>query len=448
MSTNLTGGSRAAGASDIVVPFSEIAERLGALVGPDQLNDVLRDIIARRRREVRPGELITAELMNQILGQLESLELRVAALESQPPAAGEPEPVPVISDWSPKPVAVRQKLSVTGLNFPAAPGATSVDLDGNFVTHFISANATSMSFEVPPGIQQLPRDVPLTIRNGQRSATVKVRVTPEAIIPRGTMFVNDVTPNLGLIEIGKTYTFVFELDSQTIPSEQYQVEALFSDAVGAATAQAWKQNTTLRLANNTAVPSEVTVGPESKVTVKAEVKIPTGAGSVNFALRAVSVHNPAELTKTSKLIGIKVGDTQATSDPRTTFTINTFGPLASARRTPIDGVEGVEVVYGKSELVKVTAHFTVDGTYEHTAEMEAADPNVWALTFTPKTTPEVNGGEEVISFTLALKKTAADPGGGHSEKKFVVVRSKRVNTDGTGQFTSFTRFPVQGFTKP
>jgi hypothetical protein len=445
MAANLTGGARAVGTSDIVVPFSEIVDKLGALIGPDQLNDVLRDIIARRRREVRPGELITAELMNQILGQLESLELRVAALESRPPVGS--EPVPVISDWSPKPVAVRQRLDVTGLNFPATPSATSVDLDGNFVTHFISANATSMSFEVPPGIQQLPRDVPLTIRNGQLSATVKVKVIPETVIPKGTMFVNDVTPSLGLIEIGKTYTFVFELDSQTIPSEQYQVEALFSDAVGTATAQTWKQNTTLRLANNASVPSEVTVGPESKVTIKAEVKIPTGATSVNFALRTISVHNPTELTKTSKLIGIKVGDTQATSDPRTTFSINIFGPLASARKTQIDGVDGVEVVYGKSELVKVTEHFTVEGNYNHTVEMEATDPNIWALTFAPKMTAEVSGGEEVISFTLALKKAAADPGGAHSEKKFVVVKSQRTNTDGTGQFTSFTRFPVQGFTK-
>jgi hypothetical protein len=445
MAANLTVGARAVGTSDIVVPFSEIVDRLGALIGPDQLNDVLRDIIARRRREVRPGELITAELMNQILGQLESLELRVAALESQPTGGG--EPVPIISDWSPKPVAVRQRLDVTGLNFPATPSATSVDLDGNFVTHFISANATSMSFEVPPGIQSVPRDVPLTIRNGQRSATVQVSVKPEAVIPKGTMFVNDVTPSLGLIETGKTYTFVFELDSQTIPSEQYQVGVLYSDAVGTATAQTWKQNTTLRLANNAALPSEVTVGPESKVTVKAEVTIPAGATSVNFALRAVSVNNPAELTKTSKLIGIKVGDTQVPSDPHTTFSINIFGPLANARKTQIDGIDGIEVVYNKSELLKVTAHFTADGTYEHTVEMEAPDPNIWALTFAPKTTAEVSGGEEVISFTLGLKKTTADPSGAHLEKKFMVVRSKRTNADGTGQFTSFTRFPVQGFTK-
>lgn len=443
MSTNLTGGSRAADASDIVVPFSEIAQRLGALIGPDKLNDVLRDILARRRREVRPGELITAELMNQILGQLESLELRVAALEGQ--STGSTGDAPVITDWSPKDVAVRQTLTVSGLNFPTSPGADSVDLDGNFVTHFISADATSMSFEVPPGLQQLPRNVPLTVRNGQRSGTASVHVIPEVVIPKGTMFVNDATPNLGKIEIGKDYTFVFELDSQTIPEEKYKVEVLYTDAVGTATVQNWKQSTSLRLANDAAVPTELTVGPTSKVGIKAVVTIPAGAISVNFALRANSVNNPAELTKTSKLIGIKVGDTQAASDNRTTFSINKLGPVAKARNAQIDGVDGVEVAYGQAEVVKVTAHFTEAGDYEHTVEMESPDPNVWTLNFTPKTTPEISGGEEIIAFTLTLKKTTADST--HTEKKFVVVKSSRTNTDATGQFQSFTRFPVQGFTK-
>lgn len=62
---------------DPVVPLSDIIDVLGSKIDADTLQGLLRDLVAGRRTQVRPGEIITAELMNQILTQLESVEERL-----------------------------------------------------------------------------------------------------------------------------------------------------------------------------------------------------------------------------------------------------------------------------------------------------------------------------------------------------------------------------------
>jgi hypothetical protein len=445
MSTPIDTTRRTLLPGDTVVPLSEILARLESQVSPDVIDNLLRDVLSNRLPEVRPGQLITADLMNQVLFRLASLEVRVARLE-QGGGGVASEPVPVITDWSPLEPHLRERLTVNGRNFPAAPGPGSVDFEGVFITHFISASPNRLEFEVTPGISgTLPREVTMTIRNGQRSGTARVRVQPEVIVPRGEMFVTDVTPNLGTIVVGTAYTYVFDLDSQTIPDETYRLEALFTDAAGTATADDWHRNTTL--------PSNaggIRCGPTRKERVNVVVRVPTGAQSVNFALRAVSLNNPSGLTRTSGVIAIRVGSTADVNDPRTTLSIDILGPLASARNATIDGQQGIEVAYGATENISVTARFQQAGAYTYSAEIESPDEAIWTPTRpvpVPPQSNEVAGGEENIAFALTLRMAAPASGGLHPEKRFLIVRAKRTNTDSVGVFTSFLRFPIQGFVR-
>ena len=65
---------------NIVVPLSAILDQLRGRLSSVELDALLAAIVARRKAEVHPGDLITAELMNQILQDLAALNEQVAAL--------------------------------------------------------------------------------------------------------------------------------------------------------------------------------------------------------------------------------------------------------------------------------------------------------------------------------------------------------------------------------
>lgn len=448
MSTQIGDAKRTLSTGDLVISVGEIFDRLQTKVDPNTLEQLLRDILAGRRSQVRPGELITAELINQILAELESLQVRVTKLEAGGGGTVSTEPTPVILDWQPHDgVQLRHRLDVTGQNFPAVPNEKSVDIAGTPVLFFLSASPTSLSFEIPPTVT--PGTALMTIRNGTRSASVNINVVQEVVIPKGELFVNDVTPTLDKFEVGKTFIFVFELDSQTIPSEDYTFAVNFSDAVGSATVDDWKKNTQMLLATTGgAVSSSLKLGPQNKVRVNVSVKIPAGAVSINMALRVNSVNSPSDplLNRSSRLIGIIVGSQQAPNDPRTTFSINKIGPAAPARVNKIDGVDGVEVLYGGSPLIPIKAMFTKSGNYEFSASIEEADTTVWVISsVTPAGFKSGDSGEQLINVNVNLKKATPDVSGQHSEKNVLIVTASRTDTD--EKFTSFTRIPIQGFAR-
>jgi hypothetical protein len=357
-------------------------------------------------------------------------------------------PKPVILDWQPHDrVQLRHRLDVTGSNFPTPPDEKSVDVGGSAVLRFLVTTATQLSFEIPPTVKV--GSALLTIRNGSSFASQMINVVEEAVIPKGEMFLNDVTPPFGSVEIGKLLPFVFELDSQTIPSEDYNLEVKFTDPAGTATVDEWKKNTEMVLGTTGgSVPSPVKLGPQAKVRVNVNVRVPAGAVSTNMALKANSVNASADplLNRSSKLVEIKVGSQQAPNDPRTTFAISKIGPAAPARTAKIDGIDGVEVLYGGSPLVPIKALFTKSGNYEFSAVIEKADTAVWVINgVTPAGFKSGDSGEQLININLTLKKTVPDPGDQHSEKNVLLVRASR--TDADEKFTSFTRVPIQGFVR-
>ena len=76
MSTRISSG-------DLVVPLSTIVDHLQDRLSNAEIEQLLFGIISQRTSEVRPGDLITADLMNQILGDIEALNVRVASLQGR-----------------------------------------------------------------------------------------------------------------------------------------------------------------------------------------------------------------------------------------------------------------------------------------------------------------------------------------------------------------------------
>ena len=65
---------------NMVVPLSAIIDRLQGKMTAADLNALLLAVVGQRKSEVRPGDLITADLINQVLGDIQGLNAQVAAL--------------------------------------------------------------------------------------------------------------------------------------------------------------------------------------------------------------------------------------------------------------------------------------------------------------------------------------------------------------------------------
>lgn len=66
---------------NIVIPLSTILDQLKGKLSSSEIDALLSAILSQKKTEVRPGDLITVELMNQILNDLANLNQRVAQLE-------------------------------------------------------------------------------------------------------------------------------------------------------------------------------------------------------------------------------------------------------------------------------------------------------------------------------------------------------------------------------
>ena len=65
---------------NIVVPLTAILDQLKGRLSSVELDSLLASIVSRRKSEVHPGDLITSDLINQILQDLEALNEQVAML--------------------------------------------------------------------------------------------------------------------------------------------------------------------------------------------------------------------------------------------------------------------------------------------------------------------------------------------------------------------------------
>jgi hypothetical protein len=124
---------------------------------------------------VRPGEVISSSLINQILDRLAALE---AAQPSTPSTGG---PI-VIDHFEPSnEIEVGRLLAIVGSGFPFPPTATSVTLGGFGVPAeaFLDTSTSSRLEFIVPDLGSLPpRDLFVRVRNGSASAQRLYRFLP------------------------------------------------------------------------------------------------------------------------------------------------------------------------------------------------------------------------------------------------------------------------------
>jgi hypothetical protein len=396
---------------------------------------------------VKPGDLITADLMNLIIAALESLDSRVSKLE----AVGSGGTVVIASIFPSGPLQLGQQIQVLGQNFAVPATLNTVSIDGVLIERFDpGSDDTRLLFNIPLTIQGVPKEATLTVRNQIGVASWTLTLVTAQQIPTGHMVITNESGSLGTIQVGNPYTLKYKLDSQTDISETYRLTAVFSNPAGTASAADWTANTSL-FKNGTPLTSSplITIDPASPVHVRLQVTIPVGATSVNAALLVQSLNNDAQLTTASSPTPLVVGSTPPVNDPRVSFTLEPFGGASKGKIVMINNVPTIEIPFGGgSALVKVSAQFQLPGTYAYSATVDPPDPQgtIWSLsTPSPTQSTKVANDSEDIAVNVTLHANA-DPGGGHPEQRNLVIKASRTDNDATGHFDSWISTLMIGYT--
>lgn len=345
---------------------------------------------------VRPGDLITYISFNHIASHLNDLMQRVATLEAQIQPGANVTLLPFSGS-----ARIGDEITVRGTNFAVPVHLNVVMLDTVRITQFNPGTDDShLVFNVPPGITGVPKDATFSVSNSTGSASMVIPVLPAGTpVPVGELRITQGTAETGPIQVGGAYNFPFILDSQTDITETYLVTARFDNASGAA-AGAWLNNT--RILNQLGSPQPMpTVTPGSPVTVRVAVTVPSGAVSVDLALRVQSISSPQDpkLNVTSTPVTLAVGEAPEISDLRTTF-----GSLAVAPSTMLqDGV--IIAPGGETALIRVSAEFSLAGVYSYSTRMAGGQDTAWAVSIispsTPTTTEAAGGSEDIVVQVLS-----------------------------------------------
>lgn len=218
---------------NMVVPLSEIIDKLQGKLSAADLNALLLSIVSEQNTNVRPGDLITAEFVNNLLSDLEQLNLsigdltnRVTTLENSNPAQDE---LQILYIDGPSPIRVGSRVTVVGVNF-SEPGSMNIVTVDNTPAYPLD-NASTLNhlvLDMPnPGIGQTGRLVTLKVVNSKNdNATFQFQLEPILTIPTGDLAVSYGTPPAGGENLSTgPYDFGFLLVANVDQDSYVQVAA-------------------------------------------------------------------------------------------------------------------------------------------------------------------------------------------------------------------------------
>lgn len=255
---------------------------------------------------VRPGDLITADMINKVIDQLGLLENRVTALEAVAPGGD----AVVITGLLPSgPVSLGTELRIVGRNF-GLPGTNVVTIDNSDVSQFKAGSSdTQLIFNVPllQGIPAQGKVVTLTVSNDIGFASTSMIVVPaQPTVPAGTIFVNLSQSPAGNLIAGSSFTFGFNVKAITNMEEDYTLKP---------TVQAGWPVKIVDQNNVDVVPAEIRLakgdppnGTSKTVFVRVTIPAGTAAGTTTpLKLAITSKRNPSDLAATSGGDALVVG---------------------------------------------------------------------------------------------------------------------------------------------
>jgi hypothetical protein len=325
---------------------------------------------------VRPGDVITSDLLNRIIGTLNQHD---ALLSSGPVTSGI-----TISGFVPSPpFQAGQDIQIQGTNFGFSTGSTVLTFDTTLVTSFkLGSSDTALLVDVPflTGLGS-GRDVLLSISNGTASVTRVVRVNPAQQPQQGNVDVlwNDaITPNPNPNPVAKrqAVTIAYVLKSRALLPATFTIGVQCSDAVMQAAAQVLDAGQVVLGSR------QIQLAPNQQIGF-----------FIRFPNVPVANNNPFTVTVSATTTGVSGSDTrvfivnQVVAQPDPSISVafnaltavdpNTGLPDPTASYTVADNT--VRMKQGTIGRINLVATFQQIGTYDVSVAPLAGTTN-WTVT--------------------------------------------------------------------
>lgn len=303
---------------NIVVPLSAIIEQLRSRLTPSEIDALLFALVSRRRSQVAPGDLITAELINQVLADIADLNLRVSQLEATG-GGTTPGEVVIFQPAIGASMRINDQIEITGLNFGFGNAGQRVQFDGIPVSGFLPGSSDNLLRVVVPSLPNVGtgRAAVLNVSNGTSSATRAVFVQPPDQPLTGTIDVdarpsepNPVAPNANA-------DFPFLLSPRGLNrAAEFQLTATLSG-------QAWGTQI-LDSARQPVFGNRLTLNPEQPATAYVRIAVPTNTNGQNFSLAMSVAAGP--VSGSSPVTSYVVGTAPPPSDETYTLRVGNVVP--------------------------------------------------------------------------------------------------------------------------
>lgn len=362
--------------------------------------------------QVRAGDVISANLVNQILGEIADLQLQVATLSGGAMTLGPPE----IIRLSKESISMGEELQVFGRNLDVA-SLVSVEIANVPVPSFkLNSSSSLLIFDVPAiiGITDPGAMVTLEIRNTQGGpARASLFVKPGQSNQLNASFGFSVTAPTAPIPPSGTGIYTFSIDALTSSAETYIVNPTI-DAGWTALAS----------------PAELTI-PKSQPsptnrTVSVSVTAPA-SGAATLRLELIPRNFPGK-SYPSQNVPVAVNSNSGGTNPD-------FEPIAT------DVFPGISYVGGKIHCaatrqvsITQTVRLAVRGTYLVTAEIVPASAP-WTRTIdnnpNPLTTLVADKQEDAM---VTITGASSIPAGSAAKLRITMARQAPTTDSASFEF--------------
>ncbi|HEY6000584.1 MAG TPA: hypothetical protein VI078_14960 [bacterium] len=301
MASGLEKAIRLRKPGEMVVSVSEILDNLDDKLTSEEKQKLLVAVMSQRKEQVRPGDLITADLLNQVLADVADLQLRVVKIEAgwQP----DTETVKILEPNPSSTLRIGDPLVIVGVNFGSAP---RVMLEEALITGFeLGSNERMLIIKSIPAIQNIPekgRAVLLTVTNPRKGSdsTTFTLAQPELTMPTGTLQVwrNGTVSDAKLVA-GKSYTFPYRIRAVATLDETYNLGAAIDAGWSAVAVD--KPDMTGKVITSIPIPKGTVIVDGTTVDLGVRVTIPMGiaSGSIGRMHLTVTSQKNSALTRTS-----------------------------------------------------------------------------------------------------------------------------------------------------
>jgi hypothetical protein len=421
--------------------MSTILDALEGVLTDAEQQALMGQLIGLRPAGVAPGDLITAELFNDVRNDINALMLRVAALEG---AGGGP----VITTIQPKGVdiTINSLLTVLGTGFNKIPEYNTVMLGGKQITNFNEASSQSaLIFPVPDLFTGLPKTVDLTVTNdGKTSNAFPVPLKAHPREQHGEFLVTEAYLPTGTLSANSDEKFGWDVLASTTLGDSLTLSLVVSNADPAASTAQWQA----AAATGFAPPSPVAINPGQTRRVDLSIHTPAGAKAADLQLKVVGIDGTTQ--KSSPIVPWRAGQSLDPSNPNTTVSATQVGNanavLISNMQTSSGSSypQGFTFKAGKTtqiafEIVDKRGAGTPAAAYTCSAALVTSGGDWTISNAIGDNQPSIPAGQD---FTYAIN--IANKAGAVGTEYLLRVEAKQTKSgSGVTPYTSFAMFPIK-----